>query len=463
MAGDEPSRGVTHVGGDPTHARAEKNAWIAVRFRFVDLFAANNSAKRLRTSCLSHNVDRVSETLAADLTPRSPDWGIRVALEARAFFAPLGPTRERAMAVLDRQEPLQNLILFDVYDFMTYLSKTGWPDQNPHITEIYRILRQMASAGLLMEGMGTVPINGNRFATYAHITQAQSDGLLWLAPVLGTAFIVPAIGSLTVPVAGVSHLQSEAPAAAESENSGSADLVALASDQVEDLTSVPCQPWQQGDREHVLNCRYVKHNLGSGLLVSPDHVLTCKHVVEGMVVLDEQEDSAQRAPLSEGFSPSGKMRVLKIDPHPTEDVAIITIDRIESEMPEPRGIAFRDPVYGDKVTVFGYPRVTQSKAADLIVQTGEVVHPNINFSDPNTPVGFLFSATTRPGNSGGPIVANDGRIVGMAVQDDATQTAEPGAAPFYAALPTRRIVAALSEIGHPDLLRVEDWNYRPNN
>jgi hypothetical protein len=39
---------------------------------------------------------------------------------------------------------------------------------------------------------------------------------------------------------------------------------------------------------------------------------------------------------------------------------------------------------------------------------------------------FLYSAIARPGNSGGPIIAHDGRVIGIVVQDSmATSSTDP--------------------------------------
>jgi S1-C subfamily serine protease len=70
---------------------------------------------------------------------------------------------------------------------------------------------------------------------------------------------------------------------------------------------------------------------------------------------------------------------------------------------------------------------------------------------------FLYSATARPGNSGGPIVAQDGRVVGLVTHDlpDANQKASPS----YRGVPAGEIRRALSDLGAGDLIRWEDWQF----
>ena len=92
------------------------------------------------------------------------------------------------------------------------------------------------------------------------------------------------------------------------------------------------------------------------------------------------------------------------------------------------GMVFREPRWADEVFVFGYPRVPMTaemaisvqrgevvnlaRSTDYAVQRGEVVNPATE-SIPDRDKVFLFSAITRPGNSGGPIVAGDGRVIGL--------------------------------------------------
>ncbi|MEV6102955.1 trypsin-like serine protease [Nocardia sp. NPDC051981] len=80
----------------------------------------------------------------------------------------------------------------------------------------------------------------------------------------------------------------------------------------------------------------------------------------------------------------------------------------------------------------------------------------------------MFSATARPGNSGGPIVAQDGRVIGIVTQsfetsDDSTaerdedSPAPIATSPFYADVPTPQIQKALADLGFGALLNIETW------
>ncbi len=95
-----------------------------------------------------------------------------------------------------------------------------------------------------------------------------------------------------------------------------------------------------------------------------------------------------------------------------------------------------------------------NRNADLIVQRGEVVNPSISGMHGQTL--FLYSAIARPGNSGGPIVASDGRVLGLVTQE----LLDPGRPqwPFFAGVPAGEVSRAAQELGFPDLLSIETWD-----
>ena len=148
------------------------------------------------------------------------------------------------------------------------------------------------------------------------------------------------------------------------------------------------------------------------------------------------------------------------------------------------GVAFREPVWGDETYALGYPAIATSDDAYLGAEHGSVVSPDIgepssterDFASQHGQVVapsvgsymtdvryFYYSAVTRPGTSGGPIVAQDGRVIGIVAHSPYDKANE--GARHYRGIPTHQIVRALSEPPLSELfpngelpIKLEDWN-----
>jgi hypothetical protein len=176
--------------------------------------------------------------------------------------------------------------------------------------------------------------------------------------------------------------------------------------------------------------------------------------------------------------------------HPELDVAVIEARFPAGEgMPRLPGMAFRDPAWADDVCLFGYPRVQMIAGMEITVQRGEVVKPTAETPrDGDLPrqKTFLYSAIARPGNSGGPIVAQDGRVIGLVVEDSAPTTragapayedptpvtpeeriarleaeleelkAKVRAPSFYRGIPSSEVIKALNDLGFGGLAKLDD-------
>ncbi|WP_156616770.1 serine protease, partial [Mycobacterium sp. 852014-52144_SCH5372336] len=175
---------------------------------------------------------------------------------------------------------------------------------------------------------------------------------------------------------------------------------------------------------------------GSGLVLDEGHILTNKHVVRKLkghrlqIVCPGSADSS----IPHNFR--------LFDDHPDLDVAIIQVSP-PALKPTP-GMVFRDPAWADEVFVLGYPRVSWMVDTGLVIQRGEVVKPLAEvpavvpddadpWDRPERTKAFLYSAIARPGNSGGPVVAHDGRVIGI-VHESAQLTPSFGVEPTERAL-----------------------------
>lgn len=338
------------------------------------------------------------EQVTSAKAPVGIGWRVEVAREAVVFFGIQG--HAAGLEALGKTDPPQTLQPFTVLEFIRFLgTKWGGNEPWPLVPHIERVLSRSVAVGLLDErGHGS-----DRHRAYLRsrgITRSQTNGNLWLSEALGPEIIVPSYGSVSVAITGTDS---------------SGDV-----------------------------------RIGTGLLVGPNQILTAAHVVSDMT-LDEQVDVPEIAPpIIYGLAPWKPSTITATHVH--DDVAVI-------EMGEPMmvlgGIAFRDPVRTDRTTVFGFPPIPYATDAHLVVQTGEVVNPGITTLDGREV--FLFSATARPGNSGGAIVGTDGRVLGLVTQELGMKDA-PTSTPFYAGVPTGAIMKAVTDLGFPELLILEDWS-----
>ena len=175
---------------------------------------------------------------------------------------------------------------------------------------------------------------------------------------------------------------------------------------------------------------------GSGIVFGSHHVLTCRHVVADMKVAEEQVFQGRTVSID------------TIVKHPDVDVAVIRT--IEQLLPAP-GLAFLRPEVSQKVYRFGYARIPCSIPLDSggpTIESGEVTRASvIVFGGVEL---FLYSAVSRPGDSGGAIVSEDGYVVGMTTElSDARREGRDGEdvfSPHYAGIPSHAIARAVEEL-----------------
>jgi S1-C subfamily serine protease len=203
-------------------------------------------------------------------------------------------------------------------------------------------------------------------------------------------------------------------------------------------------------------------------------VVTNRHVVEELVGHGIGCDIEVHA----SFTPPGAepiSRQSRITAHAKVDVAVIEVELADNErllaLP---GLTFRDPKWHDEVCMFGYPYVPGLTERPITVERGEVVNPATEAAAVGgypRQTTFLTSAIARPGNSGGPIVAQDGRVIGLVVENareglsrasaagaeqpdesepkqdgSEPQSNDPDSPPFYRGIPGSAVVRAINEL-----------------
>jgi S1-C subfamily serine protease len=147
---------------------------------------------------------------------------------------------------------------------------------------------------------------------------------------------------------------------------------------------------------------------GSGFVFAPDHVLTNAHVVAGETQGPEVFSAGQQYPA----------RVVVYDPD--RDIAVLYVPGLSA-----RTLFFaRQAQIGSNAIVAGYPLDQPFTAvAARIGGIERAVSPDIYHSTQVTRQIYAVRAVIEPGNSGGPLLAPDGKVYGVvfaaatAVQD----------------------------------------------
>ena len=178
---------------------------------------------------------------------------------------------------------------------------------------------------------------------------------------------------------------------------------------------------------------------GTGMVLDKNHVLTCRHVVCDITPNKKQTFQGIDCTIED------------IKPHPDSkyDIAVI---RVSGPLNPIDGLLFQSPVVAQTVFTLGYPCVPHSKTAVLTIHQGAVTcEPFDSFSLGEL---FMYSAITRPGNSGGPVVSDDGYVVGMSVinttmsKNSVVAQEHPDGVflPYHAGISAGRMVDLVSEI-----------------
>lgn len=150
---------------------------------------------------------------------------------------------------------------------------------------------------------------------------------------------------------------------------------------------------------------------GSGFVYAPGHVLTNAHVVAGARSVAIVSDGT-------GAGVGLTARVVLFDPN--TDIAVLDVPGLARA-----SLAFHSPVgSGAPAEVIGYPQngpftPTAARVAARELITG----PNIYSDATVTRQVYVLRATVRPGNSGGPLLAPDGRVDGVVFAASTTDPA----------------------------------------
>jgi S1-C subfamily serine protease len=389
----------------------------------------------------------VGTVSSVELVPVDVRWRTLVALHASNFFSMLRRPElvaevaqaevEAGQVRLPTTSPTGGEVRtpWTVSMFVRYLGRRGVALPDPTNISVLQLLDDMRRAGLLYD-CGRNPMS-SRFYTEAYwflgmITAAQKPGYLWLCEAVGPGLVIDIYSALTTPVA---------------------------------------RPGEEG-------------GIGSGLVLDPRHILTNRHVIEEKNIRPGDDLETPRTPPPSLPTTSWEqlpatVSVAAVHLHDDLDVGVIELDSSGAGLNTLPGVVFREPRSVDRAFVFGYPPIPYTVAVHVVagigevvnprvlsVQSGEVINPAVDMykivdgadgygSETKWEKFFLFTSITRPGNSGGPIVAQDGRVIGLVAHD------LPGGqdeTPFYRGIPADELLRALGEMNLGHIARFENWD-----
>lgn len=328
------------------------------------------------------------------LAPLSIDLRRKIALSALTFFSPT--TQEETFQVLDRPYPGGTIVPLDGFDFLTYLERKGeLPEAMRYLHVVRQLLESMVRAGWLMHmapsGNAIMPM------TYYYLkenTNIEKKSFFTLANVLGLDFLYSLMAPNLVHILGKN---------------------------------------KHGD-EHG----------GTGMLIAPNVILSCAHVLRDLTLFPTQEVGGQ------------KVGVRSPKCHTNIDIGLLYLDHPVHF--STAGLPFIEPQVGMDIAIFGYPKIPQVRQAPITLQKGEVTCSNIARYDGS--IIFLFSAIARPGNSGGPILSADGRFLGIVTEDliyEGIESPEKYFQPHFAGTPTSEVAKAVHDLDPSISLPIEDY------
>lgn len=315
----------------------------------------------------------------------SPDSRLKLALTALEFF---DVNNRHRMAQLV-PEPVDRVRRgdrppFSVLEFCEYLERARVFERKPNHFRVQHIVNAMASHGMLVQvghSEHFPPLLSERYMYFRGMFGEHYRGNLWLAPVLGPELLYREARP------GVVHI------------TGTKDGEAVGA---------------------------------TGVIVHRHHVVTCRHVVEGVDLDACQTFQGKTCEVDAG----------RVRRHATQDIALIRVDATLTPL---HRAVFRQPIVGQPVHTMGFPRLPNTRDATLTMQSGTVTNERVTSLDGQSL--FLYSAISRPGNSGGPVVSEDGFVIGLAVEDHiASYRSDERFAPHYAGVPADVVVEAVEEL-----------------
>ncbi len=136
--------------------------------------------------------------------------------------------------------------------------------------------------------------------------------------------------------------------------------------------------------------------MGSGFAVGPDLVMTAAHITRDARTVSVQEGSKVIGAVVLGQDLGHDVAVLR------------TQERLDAA---PLRLADSDATQGTPLAVLGYPLQTYSLRLSTGIVSGDT--DPVDYGDQTVDPVFVTDAATNGGNSGGPVLDHDGRVIGL--------------------------------------------------
>jgi len=172
---------------------------------------------------------------------------------------------------------------------------------------------------------------------------------------------------------------------------------------------------------------------GTGLVIHPFFVLTCRHVICGMNICQIQKFQGKACKVEENLI------------HKNRDIGIAVIGVTGAKLDPLKGMFFQPPVVAQTVYSLGYPKLPNFVDASIVIQSGAVTNESVKSLSGESM--FPYSAIARLGNSGGVIMSDDGYVVGLSTVDSTGKyNAGEVFSPHYAGIPAQVVVKAVADL-----------------
>ena len=183
---------------------------------------------------------------------------------------------------------------------------------------------------------------------------------------------------------------------------------------------------------------------GTGLVVHASHILTCRHVVSDMELDRNQMFQGSEYAINAD----------SIHRHPEIDMAVMRVNG--PPLSPMQGGLLQAPVVGQTVYTLGYPKLPGLQDASVTMQQGAVTNESVTSLAKESL--FLYSAISRPGNSGGPVMSEEGYVVGISIVNATGQYhGEDAFSPHYAGIPAQVLVKAVEDLSLGIHLPLENY------